>query len=125
MLPCGLGYEDLLAASKSKERGLWFGPSTAQITDGMLRTLKLPAYSVPKSPVRLLSTSSLLQTYSCETILADSTRMVLSGVEGDPTRSSVVALINPRDNLPSATGYNYGDTGTAPAAAKYQTTTSI
>jgi len=60
--------------------------------------------------VRLLSTSGLLQTYSDEKIEADGYQMVLSGNESDPLRNPVVALVDPRDNLPATTGYNYNAT---------------
>ena len=84
--------------------------------NGMLRTLKVPAFYVPNCPVRLLSTTSLLQTYSEEKLEADALQMMLSGVDGDPMRASVVALVDPRDNLPSTTGYNYTDTDIPSAA---------
>ena len=85
-------------------------------TNGMLRTLKLPALFVPNCPVRLLSTTSLLRTYDDEKVEADAWQMMLSGAAGDPFRASVIALIDPRDHLPSTTGYNYSETVIPPAA---------
>ena len=70
-------------------------------TTGHLRTLKLPAYYVPKSPVCLLSTTSLLQTYSDETILIQPHELSLSGIQSDSARSSVSVRINPTNNLPT------------------------
>ena len=77
--------------------------------NGNLRLLKLPAYYVPGIKVRLLSTTSLLQTYSPETINIEAHRMTLSGVPGDPTRGSVTAVTNPQNNLPTSEAYNGKD----------------
>jgi len=93
-------------------------------TNGMLRTVKLPAFYVPNCPVRLLSTSGLLQTYSDEKIEADGYQMVLSGNESDPLRNPVVALVDPRDNLPATTGYNYNATE-VPARALNATISAV
>ena len=51
---------------------------------GNLRTLELPAYYVPKIRVCLLSTTSLLQTYSEETIKVEAHQLTMSGIDGDP-----------------------------------------
>ncbi len=64
---------------------------------GQLRTLKIPAYYVPQSNVRLLSTAALLQIYSDEEIRVD--------VSDDPTRSPVEAYLDPKTNLPTSTAY--------------------
>ena len=54
-------------------------------TNGMLRAIKVPAYHVPGCNVRLLSTTSLLQTYKNENICQDELQMRLSGDrKGDP-----------------------------------------
>ena len=79
-------------------------------TQGMLRAIKVPAYHVPGCKVRLLSTSSMLQTYSSETITLDAGKLTLSGVPGEPTRGQVIALIDPRNNLPTSQAYSYGCT---------------
>ena len=76
-------------------------------TKGMLRMLKLPAYYVPKSPVCLLSTTSLLQTYSGETILMEPHELTLSGLHSNPLRSQVVVRIDPTNNLPMSLIYHY------------------
>lgn len=75
--------------------------------DGTLRLLKLPALLIPGSPQRLLSTSSLLQTYPGETILLDAQKAVVSGVPSDPTKPAVTVLVNPTTNLPTCTAYCY------------------
>ncbi|KAI2491271.1 hypothetical protein MHU86_23290 [Fragilaria crotonensis] len=72
---------------------------------GKLRTLELPAYYVPKIRVRLLSTTSLLQTYSDETIKVEAHRLTMSGVPNDPNRSPIVAHVNPDNNLPTSQAY--------------------
>ena len=50
-------------------------------TSGMLRTLKLPAYYVPKIPVRLLSTKSMLQAYPNEEIRLVPGSLTVSGAQ--------------------------------------------
>ena len=68
-------------------------------TKGQLCTLKIPAYYVPQSPVHLLSTTSLLQTYPDETILIQPHELCLSGVTTNSSWSSVSIHINPVNNL--------------------------
>jgi hypothetical protein len=52
-----------------KEQGhvMW----AARNTEGMLGVIKVPTYHVPGCKIRLLSTSSLLQTYTGEQIILD------------------------------------------------------
>jgi len=69
-------------------------------TQGNLRTLRVPAYYVPKIRVRLLSTSSLLQTYQPETITVEGHQLTLSGIQGDSERASVIVRNNLSNNLP-------------------------
>jgi hypothetical protein len=76
-------------------------------TMGHYRLIKVPAFYVPKSNVRLLSTTSLLQTYAGETIEVDAGQMQLSGLPSDPNRGAVIATVNPRNNLPMTTSYPY------------------
>ena len=71
-------------------------------TKGHLHTLKLPAYYIPKNPVHLLSTTSLLQTYLDETILIQPHELNLSGIEsaapllpGTPVNDSLRVLPTP------------------------------
>lgn len=78
-------------------------------TEGNLRMIQVPAFYVPDIKVRLLSTTSLLQTYSDETIKVESHRLTLSGVEGDRTRGTVVALVNLQNNLPTSEAYSAND----------------
>ena len=75
---------------------------------GQLRMLKVPAYYVPRCRSRLLSTTSLLQTYVGETIHIDAAKLVLSGIEGDRTRGAVQAFVDSNNNLPTLTAYQYG-----------------
>ena len=77
--------------------------------NGNLRMITVPAYYVPAIKVRLLSTTSLLQTYKDETITVEAHQLTLSGIEGDPTRGSVVARVNPQNNLPTSDAYNSSD----------------
>lgn len=77
--------------------------------NGKPRTLKLDAYLVPKSPVRLLSTAQLLQTYSGETIHLDDQSATLSGVEGDPKRPPVIAFVNPSNNIPDCSAFHMSE----------------
>jgi hypothetical protein len=65
-----------------------------------LRLLKIPAYYVPETQVRLLSTTSLLQTYQPETIFMEDSQLTLSGTD-DPTRPPIVAPVDPTNNLPT------------------------
>lgn len=79
-------------------------------TNGQLRTLELPAYYVLKIRVRLLSTTSLLQTYHDKTIKVEAHQLTLSG---NLSRSAVIARVNPDNNLPTSQAYRQ----TAMAAA--------
>ena len=79
-------------------------------SSGNLRMVKVPAYFAPKVRVRLLSTTSLLQTYPDESIKIESDQLVLSGVPGDLTRGELVALINPQNNLPTSEAHSFKDT---------------
>ena len=72
--------------------------------------IKVPAFYVPGIKVRLLSTTSLLQTYLNETIQVESHRLTaLSGIPGDPTRTPVTAFVNQQNNLPTSQAYNGDD----------------
>lgn len=79
-------------------------------TSGGLRHLTLPAYYVPKIRVRLLSTTSLLQTYNAETIKVEAHQLTLSGVPGCPDRTTVTARVNPDNNLPTSDAHREKDT---------------
>ena len=74
---------------------------------GMLRSFKLPALYIPSATTHLLSTTSLLQSYSGELIQQTRRGMRLSGTS-DGQRNAVEATINPNNNLPTSTGYSYG-----------------
>ena len=79
-------------------------------TDGMLQLIKIPAFYVPKRKVRLLSMTSLLQTYKDEKIEIDETKLTLSGIPSEPTKGTVITRVNPMNNLPTSLSYHYGDT---------------
>ena len=76
---------------------------------GQLRHLKLKAYHIPSATTRLLSTSSLLQTYEDEIISVNGVALMLSGMPNDSTRNPIIAYYNPVTNLPTTTIYNYQD----------------
>lgn len=78
--------------------------------NGTLRSLKLPAFYIPESKVRLLSTSCILETYPGESITIDPLCLRLSGLEGDPSHPPILAFIHPETKLPTAVAYRYGDT---------------
>ena len=65
---------------------------------GGIRTLKIPAYYVPKANVRLLSTNSLLQAYPTETIQHFPNKLTLSGDKENNTRAIEIS-VDPRSNL--------------------------
>ena len=78
--------------------------------NGSLRKFKLPAYHIPNCKTRLISTSSLLNTYQGEHITIDGNSLKLSGIQGDPERSQVVVFNNPLTLLPTTTAYISKDT---------------
>jgi hypothetical protein len=85
-------------------------------TKGQLRLIKVPAFYVPKSKDRVLSTTSFLQTYEGENIEVDGSQMKVSGLDSDSTRGAVVAIVNPRNNLPMTTSYRYDEIQAVPVA---------
>jgi hypothetical protein len=76
---------------------------------GQLRTIKVPAYYVPKSPIRLLGTQSLLNCYQDEHIRIEDGGMVLSGSPTDPSRHPIHIPIDNTNNLPIAYAREYGN----------------
>ena len=74
---------------------------------GTLRTLKLKAYHVPAAEARLLSTQSLLQTYTDESIVQQTNHLWLSGSKKKGTNPINVS-IDPASNLPVCTAYTEG-----------------
>jgi hypothetical protein len=81
----------------------------AHNTEGLLRVIKVPAYHVPGCKIRLLSTSSLLQTYLGEQIILDDVKLTLSGESSDPTRGAIIAMIDSSNNLPTSQFCNQSD----------------
>lgn len=72
---------------------------------GGLRTLRIPCLYVPDSPLRLMATTSVAQHYPDEVITLDSQKATLSGVLDDPQRRSIMAYVNPQNNIPTSTAY--------------------
>ena len=110
-------------------KGLWIrGIGTVGWTvvdvNGKPRTLKVEAYYVPGSPVRLLSTAQLLQTYQGETIMLDDQSATLSGVAGDPARAPVKAFVNPSNNIPDCSAFLLSEMEKA-AVVLHTMTTSV
>ena len=78
-----------------------------------LCALKVPAYYVPQARVRLLSTTSILQSYQGDTINIEAHQLTLSRVKGPRGSNSVVARVNTANNLPMTTVYSYSNVGSA------------
>ncbi len=72
--------------------------------------VKVPAYYAPMVRNWLFSTTSLLQTYTDESIKIKPHQLVLSGVPGNLTQGELVALINPENNLPTSEANSFKDT---------------
>ena len=90
-------------AVKGKGQVLW----SIHDSSGMLRHLKLDAYYIPSCKVRLISTTSLLESYNDESIHITGNNMTLSGKPGDPSRAPIQVPINSTNNLPTSLGYRY------------------
>lgn len=72
----------------------------------MIRLLIVPTYHVSNSSARLLSTSSVLQTYPEENIIRTQTGMSLMGVKGDSRRGKITATVIPVTKLPTTTTFH-------------------
>ena len=68
---------------------------------GALRTMRLPAYYVPKATSNLLSINSLLQTYPDETINITPAKLILSGTSTRDGCTPVHVTIDHSTNLPT------------------------
>jgi hypothetical protein len=66
--------------------------------------------------VRLISTGTLLQTYSDEEIQVDWSKLMLSGTANDPSRGLINAYIDPNNNLPTSIAYCHSDADDAATA---------
>ena len=77
--------------------------------NGKLRTFKLPAYHIPNSKSRLISTSSLLNTYEGEHIIINGNSLKLSGIDNDPERPQVMVFNHPITHLPTTIAHNTKD----------------
>ena len=72
---------------------------TFKADNGMNRTLKIPAFYVPSSKVRIASVQDLLKAYPKETVVMNEARLTLSGTKHEP---SITIPYNPGTNLPVA-----------------------
>jgi hypothetical protein len=83
------------------------------INMGMLQAIKVPAYPVPGCNVCLLSTSSLLQTYSAETMSLKKGKHTLSGKPRQLAHGPMIAFVDPINNVLTYQAYSYyGSTDT-------------
>jgi hypothetical protein len=106
--------------SKGEGHVLW----AMHDTKGMLQLVKVPALYVLNCQARLLSTSSLLQTYPGEKVDLEVDKATLSGMPSIHGRGSVVAQVNPMNNLPTTSlAYRYDDTVDAAEALMSAITT--
>ncbi|CAJ1959927.1 unnamed protein product [Cylindrotheca closterium] len=103
--PAPLGLKLRGIASGLEIKGIGHVAWSVVDTTGMLQTIKVPALYVPSATARLLSTSSLLQTYTDESISMNADHLQLSG--SDKT-SSVHVDHNPSTNLPTSLAYSHG-----------------
>jgi GAG-pre-integrase domain len=87
-------------------KGQGYASWSIEDTNGMLRTLKIPCLYVPSVPQRLLSTTSLLEQYPDEHIDICNGKLLFTGSE-DSTRGSIVAYIDPTNNLPTSDMYDH------------------
>ena len=75
-------------------------------TANRLRSVRVPAYYVPDSRVRLLSVTAILREYPGETFTMTASGSTLSGLEGeDATRGSIYAPLNLHSHLPTSIAY--------------------
>jgi hypothetical protein len=87
-------------------------------TNGMLRTLKLPALDVPEVKQRLLSTTHLFQAHPREYLMIEEWLMRLSG---DETHAPVEAPIEPITNLPTSHAQAHDIPDSSPGLEAYST----
>ena len=69
-------------------------------TKGRSRELKIPAYYIPTSRVRLLSVGTVLKHYPGEEIVIKPEGLTLSGIEGSKNRRKIFAPFNCHSRLP-------------------------
>ena len=78
-------------------------------TKGHLRHLKVKAYYVPSSNIRLLSIPSLFSHYKGETLQCHHDSLLLSGLSADRSRNPVHVDFQPTSRLPISTAYRIND----------------
>ena len=69
-------------------------------TTGMLRQLRVKAYYVPTSRVRLLSLHALLEQYEDEGVEIKNDSLILSGSKNDKARNPIKVMFHPVSRLP-------------------------
>ena len=70
---------------------------------GSIRTLNLPAYYVPKSRQRLLSTTVFNQQYPRNKVTLGNPKWSIRENPSDPSESAIDVYLNPQNNLPTST----------------------
>jgi hypothetical protein len=76
---------------------------------GNLLILKVSAYHIPSIKVKLLSTTSLLQTYLYKTITIKPNCLTLSGVASNANCRPVPTMVSPINSLPTSEAFNATD----------------
>lgn len=76
---------------------------------GQPRSLRSSGVLCPKSQVRLLSTSALLQTYPNESISLKPHGLTLSGTTGPNRTNSVSVPLDPKSNLPTCQTFSQSE----------------
>ena len=72
---------------------------------GRSRELRIPAYYIPTSRVRLLSVGTVLKRYPGEEIIIKPQGLTLSGIEGSKNRGKIFAPFNCHSRLPVSIGH--------------------
>jgi hypothetical protein len=67
-----------------------------------IRVLEVPVFCVPSCRHHLLSLTSLSMVYSPETYTGNPQQITMSDIDGNPTRGSVIALVDSALNLPTS-----------------------
>jgi hypothetical protein len=81
----------------------------------MLRSLKTPGIYCPKASVRLLSNTALLKAYVNEMIALSANDLIVRGnQDSEQTTNSIIAQIDPRNNLPTSQAISYSSINEIP-----------
>lgn len=87
-------------------RGIGYVAWSFKDDQGMLRTLKVPAYYVPEASARLLSIPSLLQTYKDKKVEIFKHGLWMTGNKMSG-RNGIYIPVDPASNLHVATAFDY------------------